>query len=399
MPRVCITAAFVRSCSSAARKTDYFDSRLRGFLLEVRKSGGKTFYQRYRNAQGRERQFKIGPADVLTLNEAKKRGREIAARALLGEDPCLRKVQQRKVLTYRAFIQEHYLPFARHAKRSWRTDETVLRLHILPMLGSRRLNDITDVDVARLVGKKRAQGYAAGTTNRILVLLRYTFNLVLRWNIADLSRNPTFGLSIEPEVQRQRFLTTEEAQRLVVALAKDENKPAAQSIKLLLLTGARRNEVTQSRWADVDWMNRTLLVPVAKSGRARHIALSHEALRLLQSIPRRDGNPFIFPSGVTGRPSASLFFPWRRIRMRAKLPGLRLHDLRHSFASFLIAKGISLYVVQRLLGHTQPRMTQRYAHLASETLTQAADVVGRLLEGCAGADLQRRETVLDAAAV
>ncbi len=85
--------------------------------------------------------------------------------------------------------------------------------------------------------------------------------------------------------------------------------------------------------------------------------------------------------------------------MRAKLPGLRLHDLRHSFASFLIAKGISLYVVQRLLGHTQPRMTQRYAHLASETLTQAADVVGRLLEGCAGADLQRRETVLDAAAV
>jgi integrase len=117
------------------------------------------------------------------------------------------------------------------------------------------------------------------------------------------------------------------------------------------------------------------LVPVAKTGRPRLITLNGPAVDLLRSITPLSGNPFIFPSAVTGRPCPSLHFPWLRIRKRSGLLDVRLHDLRHSFASFLVNKGVSLYVVQGLLGHTQPRMTQRYAHLAHQTLRDAAEVV------------------------
>jgi integrase len=149
---------------------------------------------------------------------------------------------------------------------------------------------------------------------------------------------------------------------------------------LLLLTGGRRNEITQAKWEYVNWERRTLLVPLSKSGKPRAIALNGPALALLRAIPRSD-NPYIFPSPVNGKPSASLFFPWDRIRKRAGLADVRLHDLRHSYASFLVNQGISLYVVQGLLGHAHSRTTQRYAHLAHETLLDAAERVGDVVGG------------------
>jgi integrase len=182
--------------------------------------------------------------------------------------------------------------------------------------------------------------------------------------------NPTAGLATAPEVHRQRFLTPEETQRLITSLDADENQVAAKAILLLLLTGARRREVTHAKWEDVDWAKQALLVPVSKSGRPRVIALNAAAIALLRSVPRDPTIPYVFRTRLTG-----LFYPWNRIRHRAALPDVRLHDLRHSFASFLVNKGTSLYVVQDLLGHTQPRTTQRYAHLARQTLLDAAEVV------------------------
>lgn len=377
MPKAELTASFVHRCAcpDGARRVDYFDLAFPGFMLEVRCSGGKTFYQRYRDAGGRERQFKIGSAGALTVSQARRKARSVLAEAILGADPQKEREELRQIPTLAEFIRDLYMPYAKNVKRSWQTDETILRIHILQKFGAHRLDQITDQAIANLISRMRDAGYASGTTNRVLVLLRFIFNLAKKWGVPGSAKNPTAGLKTAPDVCRERFLTHEEARRLLLALDADENQVAACAIKLLLFTGARRNEITHAKWEFVNWEKRTLLVPRAKSGRPRSIYLNSAALELLKSIPRADDDPYIFASPVTGRPSPSLHFPWFRIRETAGLLDVRLHDLRHSFASFLVNQGISLYVVQGLLGHTQARTTQRYAHLASDTLSDAAEVI------------------------
>ncbi len=381
MPRAALTRSFVQSasCNPGKAKVDYFDSEQRGFMLEVRSSGGKTFYQRYTDERGRERQYKIGPADVITLDQARKKARVVLAQAVLGADPQARRRELREIPTLAELVRDRYLPHVKAYKRSWKTDETVFRIHILPVLGSRPLDEITGDAIADVMQRMRDQDYASGTVNRVLILIRFIFNLARKWKIPGVKENPTFGLNTAPDVQRDRFLSPEETQRLIDSINVDENRSAAQTIMLLLLTGARRNEVSHAKWDYVDWERRTLLVPISKTGRPRVIALNGRAIALLRSTRKLDDNPYIFPSPITGRPCPSLHFPWTRIKERAGLEGVRLHDLRHSFASFLVNEGISLYVVQGLLGHTQPRTTQRYAHLAQHTLNNAAEVVAQVI--------------------
>jgi integrase len=381
MPKIVLTKAFIEqaACEPGKAKIDYFDLDQRGFMLEVRRSGGKTFYQRYTDERGRERQYKIGPADALSLDQARKKARIILAQALLGSDPQARRRELREIPTLAELVRDRYLPHVKAYKRSWRTDETVFRVHILPLLGSKPIDEITGDAIADLVQRMRDRGYASGTTNRVLILIRFIFNLARKWKIPGVRENPTFGLNTAPDVQRDRFLTPEETKRLIASINVDENRSAAQTIMMLLLTGARRNEVSHAKWDYIDWERRTLLVPVSKTGKPRAIALNGRAMALLRSIPRQGDNPYIFPSPLTGRPCPSLHFPWTRIKQRAILDDLRLHDLRHSFASFLVNEGVSLYVVQGLLGHTQPRTTQRYAHLAQDTLNHAAEIVANVI--------------------
>jgi len=378
MPRVQLSPAFVKSsvCSDGQKEIDFYDCEQRGFLLEVRRSGGKTFYQRYTDNRGRERQFKIGPANVLTLSAARRRGRTIQAQALVGDDPQSRRTELRSIPTLAELVRDRYLPHVKSYKRSWRTDETMLRIHILPVVGSQYVDQLRAEPIAALVEKMRQKKYSTGTTNRVVIVLRHIFNLARKWRVPGVTENPTTGINLAPDVNRERFLSLEEAQRLIVSIEQDENKVAANAIMLLLLTGARRNEITYAKWEHVDLEKRTLLVPLSKSGKPRSIALNGAAVELLRAIQANSSNPYVFPSPTTGRPSPSLYFPWQRIRVRAGLPDLRLHDLRHSFASFLVNRGVSLYVVQGLLGHGNTRYTQRYAHLTADTLRDAAEAAG-----------------------
>lgn len=228
------------------------------------------------------------------------------------------------------------------------TDETILCIHILAPLGRLSLDQITSERVAHLPNNVRGKEFTGATTNRVLALLRYVFNLAHKWNVPGAAVKPTAALATAPKVHRQRFPTAEETKRLITSINADEDQTAAKANMLLLLTVARRSEVTRTTWEHVDFAKRALLAPVLKSGRARTIAHNSGAIWPLRSISAVSVSVHVFATQLT-----NLFYPWDRIRACAGLAKVRLHDLRQSFASLLVNQGVSRYVVQCLLGRTQ----------------------------------------------
>lgn len=210
MARIELTQRLVTEakCAQGKPKADFFDTRQTGFFLEVRASGGKTFYQRYTDERGATKQFKIGSAEFINLSEARLRGKQIVSRALLGDDPQKSKAIARSIPSLRQFSQERYLPHIKTYKRSWSTDETILRVHVLPKLGHLQLDRLGQDEISRLLELLRGRGYTpSGTINRTLIVLRHIYNLALKWKVPGVLENPTNGLILAPDVCRQRFLT------------------------------------------------------------------------------------------------------------------------------------------------------------------------------------------------
>ena len=163
----------------------------------------------------------------------------------------------------------------------------MLRIHVFPLLATRLIGQIDLAGIISVVCRMQEAGYSSGSINRVLAVLRRAFNLALKWRVCGVSGNPVSGLSVGPDILRSRFLSLEEAHRLIAALQADENRVAANAILLLLLTGARRNEITHAKWDDVNWGSKTLFVPVSKTGRPRMIALCRSAISLLQALAGR----------------------------------------------------------------------------------------------------------------
>lgn len=384
MPVELLSAKRVKAlrCDPGQRKRTIWDSGCKNLMLEVRASGGKTYYLRYHDSRGQQRQLRIGDAADLSLEQARKQADALRGQIALGIDPGEVKATLKQVPTFAAFVNERYLPYAKGYKRSWTTDASLLRNHLLPRFGSMFLDQITKHDIVAMHHARRAEGAAPGSANRLLILTRYIFNLALKWEIPGLVKNPTAGVPLfEENNQRERYLTPEEARRLYVAIEASGALALKFIIPLLILTGARKREVLDARWADFDLDQRSWRIPISKSGKARHVPLSDGVLRVLDAIraeqatwpvPLRD-TPWVVPNPRTGKPFVTTFGSWDRVRQKAGLPDLRIHDLRHSFASFLVNGGRSLYEVQKILGHTQIKTTQRYAHLSQDTLVDAAN--------------------------
>jgi len=347
---------------------------MKGFILEVRPSGGKTFYIRYRNTHGQQKQLKIGSAAVLSADEARKRAQSLLAQICIGRDPIQERQSLKTVPTFNQFVTERYLPFVQGYKRSCKTDECLLRNHILPTFGKQHLNKIVKHDVIALHHGLRAKGYAPATANRVLILIRYVFNLAMRWEIPGVSGNPSTGVPILQENnQKERFLSKEEVQRLYDKILQSENLMLRHIIPMLILTGGRKSEVLKAEWSHFNVERRVWRIPISKSGKARHVPLSNGALRLLSQVPRTQNCTYVFANPKTGKPFVSIFYSWDTARKAAGMPELRIHDLRHSFASFLVNAGRSLYEVQKILGHADSKTTQRYAHLSNQSLIEAAN--------------------------
>ena len=377
MASINITQAIIKSasCPDGKSKIEVSDSTCKGLFLEVRKSGGKTYYIRYTNNRGRQQQYRIGDATIISVAEARNAAKELRRQVLLGSDPAEDKKIQRQTPTFGEFIQDRYLPYVDGYKKAAWSDRSYLNNQILPVLKDKYLDQIMRQDIIALHHGLRKKGYAPGTCNRSLILIRYAFNLAIKWEIPGVTVNPSKDVSLfDDSNKKERYLTQDETQRLYQSVQKSDNPMLQYIIPMLILTGARKREVLDAKWEDFDLDRRQWRIPITKSGRPRHVPLSDGVLRLLAQVPRQEGCPYVFPNPKTGKPFVSFFNSWNTARKQAGIADVRVHDLRHSFASFLVNAGRSLYEVQRILGHTQIKTTQRYAHLSHDTLIDAANV-------------------------
>ena len=383
----------VLTCPDGQQKIDYCDSQCKGLVLEVRSSGVRTWYVRFTNARGRRRQLRLGDAKDLSLADARALAQEHRHSVALGRDPADDRQALRQVPTLETFVAETFLPFIQISKTSWKQDLSLLNKHILPALGSKHLDAITRDDVLALMQKRIANKAAAGSVNRVIILLRFLFNQAIRWGVVGVTSNPTKDIPLlKLNNQRQRFLSQQEAFRLLEAVEQSINPMLGFIVAFLLLTGARKREVLDARWDCIDWQRRIWRIPISKSGKARYVPLSDTAMVLLRQRQLQtadNGCDWIFPNPSSGKPYRCITNAWVTARRRAGLDDLRIHDLRHSFASFLINNGRSLYEVQRILGHSSARMTERYAHLAHDTLLAATNAASMALGNALSGSLEK----------
>ena len=375
MAMIALTPQLVKStaCPADKGKVDLFDSYCKGLMLEVRYTGGKTFYLRYQDARGKTRQLRLADERDVSLAQARQLADKRRAQIALGIDPAIDKASLRSVPTFADFMTERYMPFVKGYKRSWMSDDSYLRNHLLPAFGKQHLDGITKHDVILFHHGMRAKNYALGTCNRCLILLRYAMNLAVRWEIPGIKSNPTKDVALfDDHNKKERYLTQEEAQRLYESVRRSENTMLQYIIPMLILTGARKREVLDAKWEDFDMERKQWRIPTTKAGKPRYVPMSEGVLQLLASVPH-DDCPWVFANPKSHKPYVSIFISWNTARQRAGLADVRIHDLRHSFASFLVNAGRSLYEVQKILGHTQIKTTQRYAHLSQDTLIDAAN--------------------------
>ena len=286
----------------------------------------------------------------------------------------------RNAVNFDTFVSDVYLPHVQLHKRSWNVDERIARQHLSPTFGDRRLDDIERCEVEKWRHGLLMRGLAPSTCNRILAVFKSICSLAGMYGLLPVGQSPCVGvLPLKVHTMRERYLTPSEARRLMREL-EQSTRPEAAAIRLLLLTGARKSEILKAKWEYVRSDLRLLIVPLSKSGKPRHIPLSDEAIAVIGSLPRRSGCPWLFPGHGAGvKPLSDIYIFWNKLRHILGFADVRVHDLRHTFASFLVNAGHSLYEVQKLLGHSDPRTTMRYSHLGQASLVAATETVSGYL--------------------
>ncbi|MES3047160.1 site-specific integrase [Sphingomonas faeni] len=375
MPKVKLdnTFALTAHCPPGKAKVDYWDTVTTGFCLEVRSSGGRTWYMRYQDAHDRQRQHKIGVFGDITFDQARKEAKRLRSEITLGGDPAAKKEAVKAIPTYAELATQH-LAHAKTYQRSFGSTEMNVRRHVLPRWGKVRLSDIHQRDVAQWLNEKAGEGLSPGTIEKIRATFARSFALALQWDVPGITRNPATGIKRPPlNNSRERFLTVDEAKRLQKAVASSRNTLLPAIVGLLLLTGARVSELLKAEWEHVDLDRRAWLIPTSKTGKHRYVPLSQAAIDILLGLHRVGRCPFLLPNPKTLKPFTEIKHGWQKARDDAGLPGLRIHDLRHSAASFMVNSGVDLFAVGKVLGHASYQSTQRYSHLANDTLLAAVE--------------------------
>jgi integrase len=362
---------------------DYrWDTEVKAFALRIYPSGQKSFLITYR-AKGRQRFYTFGHYGEMTADKARKKAQVLLGRVRAGEDPAMDRQVGRRAATM-ADLGERFL--AEHAARKMKASsyyqaDRHWRDFILPKLGRRKVPDITRTDIAELHSEMAGTPTQANYTRS---LLNTAFNLAEVWGWRDEGSNPCRHVKRFKLESRERFLSEDELGRLADALVKLEKEyprsaHAAAVIRLLVLTGCRRGEILGLRWDEVDAEKRCLRLSDSKTG-PKTVYLNTAALEVLAGIERTADTPYVFPGLKPDTHLSRVDAPWSWVRDKAKLQKVRLHDLRHTYASYGVGSGLNLPVVGKLLGHSKAATTDRYAHLADDPVRTAAETIGATID-------------------
>jgi integrase len=366
-----------------------WDTELRGFGCRIYPTRRRVFIFKYRVGGGRsaaQRKLLLGTYGAVTVDQARALAHQAHADVINGKDPAGARANHRRAETVKEFGERYLAEHAdtKKSPRSAREDKRLLDRHVVPKLGTRKMADLSAADVTKLVHGLASTPIPA---NRVRSLLSKMQALAIAWGVRSDPVNPVSLVQKFPETSRERYLSSDEVKQLGNVLAEFEQAAkepwqAIAAIRLLLFTGCRKSEVLSLQWSFIDYDNSAILLPTSKTGR-KTVYLTAPVLELLATLPRKNGCPYIFPSRLAAadRHFEGLGHVWERVRRKAKLDGVRLHDLRHTFASKGVGLGLGLPIIGGLLGHALPTTTAKYAHLAEDPTRAAGERIARQLSG------------------
>ena len=389
----------VREAENLGRDYQIFDTDVRGFSITIYPSGNRAFTLDYRIA-GRQRRMTIGRWPEWSTTAARERAKELRRDIDEGIDPLSLRETSREAPRVNDMITRYLAEHTPHlAARNAADQHTIMHKLVAPEWGSKLVTEITKADVEKLLTKiaagrarpskakpnnraRKLQGPKPTPVraNRVGEVLRKMFTLAIGWGMR--TDNPASGFRRRIENERERYLTPEEIGRLAKALDAAKDQRAAGIIRLCMLTGARSGEVRQARFEQFNLDLGSWSKPAAttKQRKIHRIPISGDVAAIVRQrslvVPR--GNPWLFPGDTPGQPVKEIRRFWIGIQTEAKLPDVRIHDLRHTFASLLVSGGASLEMIGKLLGHTQMQTTQRYAHLMDSPLRDGVNAVASI---------------------
>jgi integrase len=359
-----------------------YDDSVAGFGARVTAAGARSFVLNYRTKTGVERRYTIGAFPVCSVVAARDEAKRLRRAVDSGRDPIGELRETRDAPTVNELADRFLADYVPRKRPGTAKDyRNQIRAEIRPALGRLKVAEVVFRDIDRL--HRKISQRAPTQANRALALLSRMFSMAIRWGMR--TDNPCKGVEKNVEEKRSRYLSADEMARLSAALADLRDQTAANAIRLLLLTGARRGELLRARWQDINFERGQWSKPASSTKQAKlHVVpLSAPALQLLSPMRDRagDGAEWVFPAVVKSGPRTNLDLAWNEARKVAGIADIRLHDLRHSFASQLASSGASLPLIGALLGHATPTMTARYAHLFDDSQRAAVERVGAIISG------------------